>query len=55
MGKVYFFTNGVNIKIGYTKGNIQKRLMQLNTGSDNQLYSLGYMTGDKNTEKELNL
>ena len=55
MGKVYFFTNGVNIKIGYTKGNIQKRLMQLNTGSDNQLYSLGYMTGDKNTENELHL
>lgn len=26
MDKVYFFTNGVNIKIGYTKSNIEKRL-----------------------------
>ena len=26
MDKVYFFTNGVNIKIGYTKLNIEKRL-----------------------------
>ena len=53
MDKVYFFTNGVNIKIGYTKLNIEKRLMQLNTGSDTQLYSLGYIKGDKKLEKEL--
>lgn len=53
MGKVYFFTNGNNIKIGYTKGDITKRLKQLNTGSDAQLYCLGYITGNKLKEKEL--
>lgn len=53
MGKVYFFTNGKNIKIGYTKGDIYNRLKQLNTGSDYQLYALGYITGTKATEKEL--
>lgn len=53
MGKVYFFTNGVNIKIGYTRGNIYNRLKQLNTGSDYQLYALGYVSGNKDKEKEL--
>lgn len=50
---VYFFTNGVNIKIGYTKNSVKKRLKQLNTGSDMQLYYLGYLTGSKQTEKLL--
>lgn len=53
MDKVYFFTNGVNIKIGYTKLNIEKRLKQLNTGSDTQLYPLGFISGNKSLEKEL--
>ena len=53
MDKVYFFTNGVNIKIGYTKLNIEKRLKQLNTGSDTQLYPLGFVSGNKSLEKEL--
>lgn len=55
MGKVYFFTNGENIKIGYTNNTLKNRLKQLNTGSDNQLYALGYITGDKEKEKELHL
>lgn len=49
---IYFFTNGSNIKIGYTK-NIEKRLQQLNTGSDYRLYSLGYIDGGLEKEKEL--
>lgn len=32
-GFVYFITNGFNIKIGYTT-NVNRRLKQLNTGSD---------------------
>lgn len=53
MGKVYFLTNGENIKIGHTKGNVIDRLKQLNTGSDMQLYLLGYINGDQKKEKEL--
>ena len=53
MDKVYFFTNGVNIKIGYTKLNIEKRLKQLNTGSDTQLYPLGFISGNKSLESSL--
>ena len=45
MDKVYFFTNGANIKIGYTKLNIEKRLKQL--------YPLGFVSGNKSLEKEL--
>lgn len=47
MGYVYFITDLFNIKIGYTKNNPNKRLKQLNTGSPNQLYLLGYIKGIK--------
>ena len=53
MGYVYFITNGDNIKIGYTKNSVQKRLKQLNTGSDKQLYILGYMKGTMADEENL--
>ena len=53
MGKVYFLTKGENIKIGYTKGKVMNRLNQLNTGSDMQLYLLGFIQGDLEKEKEL--
>lgn len=50
---IYFISNGVNIKIGYTKNDPQKRLKQLNTGSDSKLFLLGYMQGNEQFEKEL--
>jgi len=50
---VYFIANGTEIKIGYTKNNIKKRLKQLSTGSSKKLYLLGYIHGDKNKEKQL--
>lgn len=53
MGTVYFFTDGENIKIGYTSGDVFRRLHQLNTGSPCQLYLLGYIAGTKKTEHEL--
>lgn len=52
---VYFISNGENIKIGYTSQDIEKRLHQLNTGSDTNLYLLGYMQGNKEIEKQLHL
>lgn len=53
MGKVYFITDGDHIKIGYTSGDVFRRLNQLNTGSPCQLYLLGYIDGSKKTEHEL--
>ena len=53
MGYVYFITNGENIKIGYTKNSVQKRLKQLNTGSDKQLYILGYIKGTMADEEAI--
>ena len=50
---VYFFSNQKNIKIGYTRGKVESRLKQLNTGSDSKLYCVGYIQGDINKEKEL--
>lgn len=52
-GFVYFFTNGENIKIGFTKNSVEKRLKQLNTGNDYQLYCLGYFQGTQKEEKSL--
>lgn len=52
-GKIYFFTNGESIKIGFTKNSVQKRLKQLNTGSDKQLYYLGYINGTMEDEETL--
>lgn len=50
---VYFFSNGKNIKIGYTKNKVETRLQQLNTGSDSKLYCIGYIQGDLEKEKQL--
>lgn len=50
---IYFISNGENIKIGYTSQTVQKRINQLNAGSDSKLYVLGYMQGDMEKEKEL--
>lgn len=52
-GFVYFFSNSKNIKIGYTKNRPESRLKQLNTGSDTQLYMLGYIHGSTELEKSL--
>lgn len=52
-GYIYFFTNGENIKIGFTKNKVQNRLKQLNTGNDYQLYCLGFFKGKKEDEKFL--
>ena len=51
MDTIYFLCSDNKIKIGYTKGSIDKRIKQLNTGSPNKIYKLGWMKGDK--EKEL--
>lgn len=53
MGSIYFISDGVNIKIGYTKNNVEKRLKQLNTGNENNLYILGYINGTLDDEKHL--
>lgn len=55
LSKVYFITDGMYIKIGNTKGSIKKRIQQLNTGSANKLYLIGWIYGDKNKEKELHM
>ena len=52
---IYFITNKENIKIGFTSVNPQKRLKQLNAGSDKQLYLLGYQFGSMDDEKELHV
>lgn len=53
MGNIYFISDGINIKIGYTKNNVEKRLKQLNTGNENDLYILGYINGTLDDEKHL--
>lgn len=53
MGNVYFVTEGSYIKIGYTSQEVEKRIRQLNTGSIHTLYVLGWINGDKKTEKYL--
>lgn len=55
MGKIYFLCSDNKIKIGYTKGSIEKRIQQLKTGSPNEIYKLGWMQGDKEKEKELHI
>ena len=50
---IYFITDMTNIKIGYTKNDVYKRLKQLQTGCANNLYLLGWIDGDKTKEKEL--
>ena len=53
LGYVYFITDGINIKIGFTSKSIKKRLKQLQTGNDKPLYILGYISGTKETESNL--
>lgn len=53
LGKIYFITNFSEIKIGFTTLSPEKRLQQLNTGSSNQLYLLGYISGSMQTESDL--
>lgn len=52
-GKVYFLTEGNHIKIGYTTQSIEARIQQLNTGSVQNIYLLGWIYGDKKREQEL--
>lgn len=52
---IYFITDRNNIKIGYTKGKIEKRLQQLQTSCSEKLYILGWIEGDMNFEKELHI
>lgn len=52
-GRIYFLTEGKHIKIGYTTQPIDKRIKQLNTGSAQTIYLLGWIYGDKKVEKEL--
>ena len=47
---IYAISNGNNIKIGISN-NPKRRLKQLNTGSDKNLYLLGYFEGDLELEK----
>ncbi len=54
MDKVYFLVDeNNNIKIGYTKGNIDKRIQQLQTGNSKKIMQLGWIEGNKTKEKEL--
>lgn len=50
---IYFITDTKNIKIGYTKNSIQKRLKQLQTSCADKLYELGWMDGEIEEEKFL--
>ena len=55
IGKIYFLCSDNKIKIGYTAGSINRRIQQLNTGSPNKIYKLGWMEGSKEKEKELHI
>ena len=55
LGKIYFLCSDNKIKIGYTKGSLDKRIQQLNTGSPNKIYKLGWIEGNKEKEKELHI
>ena len=50
---IYFITDKQNIKIGYTKNSVKKRLKQLQTSCPEQLYILGWIDGDLETESFL--
>lgn len=50
--KVYVISNGNYLKIGISK-NPQRRLKQLQTGSPNVLFLLGYWTGLRKHEQEI--
>lgn len=50
---IYFVTDGENVKIGYTNGNLAQRLSQIQTGNPKRLKVLGTMEGGKQKEREL--
>ena len=52
---IYFITDTKSIKIGYTKGKIEKRLQQLQTSCPEKLYILGWMEGNMDFEKKLHI
>ena len=52
---IYFITDTRNIKIGYTKGKIEKRLQQLQTSCADNLYILGWIYGNIKMEKQLHV
>ena len=54
-GKIYFLCSDNKIKIGYTAGSVDRRIQQLNTGSPNKIYKLGWMEGNKEKEKQLHV
>ena len=53
--KVYFFTDGEFIKIGYTREKLYRRLKRLATGSPKSLYILGYVHGTLDDEEALHI
>ena len=55
LGMIYFIQNGKQgpIKIGYTKGDVEVRLSNLQSASPCKLYLLGTMVGDKAVESRL--
>lgn len=52
-GKVYFFSDGEYIKIGFTTETIDRRLKRLSTGTPHKLYSLGYFSGEMADETKV--
>lgn len=55
MSKVYFISDGSDIKIGYTTQAVEARLKQLNTGNQKNLYILGWITGTADDEYALHI
>ena len=55
IGKVYFFTDGEYIKIGFTTETIGRRLQRVSTGSPKKLFSLGYTFGTMDDEYGLHV
>lgn len=50
IGKVYFFTDGDYIKIGFTKETLKRRLERLATGNPKRMFILGYTKGTMDDE-----
>lgn len=50
-GKVYFISGGDIIKIGYTSGDPEDRMAQLQSGSPAKLFIMATMPGDMKREK----
>jgi Meiotically up-regulated gene 113 len=50
---IYFISNSINVKIGYTSRPVEERLRELQTGSDRELTLLATMPGEKEDEQYL--